>query len=137
MGLRKSKLEILDKIITKSELGDDYYCEYWDWDDDDYNYYYYRYCDNCGSNFCDDYNHCQTYEYHEDDTNKVIYLSRSFGRWHVMNTPKYGRLIDMNTIYSKEVIRQKKINYLLGIDKYEIQLKPTIGDSYNEKRGNI
>jgi hypothetical protein len=67
----------------------------------------------------------------------VIYVSRSFGRWHVMNTPKYGRLIDMNTIYSKEVIRQKKINYLLGIDKYEIQLKPTIGDSYNEKRGNI
>jgi hypothetical protein len=67
----------------------------------------------------------------------VIYVSRSFGRWHVMSTPKLGKLIDMNTIYSKEVIRQKKINYLLGIDKYEIQLKPTIGDSYNEKRGNI
>jgi hypothetical protein len=137
MGLRKSKLEILDKIITKSELGDDYYWGYWDWDDDDYNYNYYSYCDNCGSNFCDDYSQCQTYEYQEEDDNKVIYVSRSFGRWHVMSTPKLGKLIDMNTIYSKEVIRQKKINYLLGIDKYEIQLKPTIGDSYNEKRGNI
>ena len=134
MALRKSKIEILDRIIAKADLIDEWGYGYWD---DDYDYYDYSYCDNCGEHYCDDYSHCQTYEYEKDDTNEVIYVSRSFGRWHVMNTPKYGRLIDMNTIYSKEVLRQKKINYLLGIDKYEIQLKPTIGDSYNEKRRNI
>ena len=134
MGLRKSKIEILDRIIAKTDLIDEWGYGYWD---DDYDYYDYSYCDNCGSNFCDDYSQCQTYEYQEEDDNKVIYVSRSFGRWHVMNTPKLGKLIDMNTIYPKEIIRQRKINYLLGIDKYEIQLKPTIGDSYNEKRGNI
>jgi len=135
MALRKSKIEILDSIITKAELGDDYYWGYWidDYDDD---YYYDTYCDNCGRSYCEDYN-CQAYEYEEDVINKAIYISRSFGRWHVMSTPKYGRLIDMSTIYSKEVLRQKKINYLLGIEKYEIQSRPTIGDYYNEKRGNI
>lgn len=134
MGLRKSKIEILDRIIAKTDLIDEWGYGYWD---DDYDYYDYSYCDNCGEHYCDDYSHCQTYEYEKDDTNEVIYVSRSFGRWHVMNTPKLGKLIDMNTIYPKEIIRQRKINYLLGIDKYEIQLKPTIGDSYNEKRGNI
>jgi hypothetical protein len=134
MALRKSKIEILDRIIAKTDLIDEWGYGYWD---DDYDYYDYSYCDNCGEHYCDDYSHCQTYEYEKDDSNEVIYVSRSFGRWHVMSTPKLGRLIDMNTIYSKEVLRQKKINYLLGIDKYEIQLKPTIGDSYNEKRRNI
>jgi len=145
MALRKSKIEILDSIITKAELGDDYYWGYWidDYDDD---YYDYSYCDNCGAHYCDDYSHCQTYEYEEgeEDVNKVIYISRSFGRWHVIDTrnkftsgKSIGRFIDMSTIYSKEVLRQKKINYLLGIDKYEIQPRPTIGDYYNEKRGNI
>lgn len=136
MALRKSKIEILDRIIAKTDLIDEWGYGYWMDDYDDY-YDYYHKCDNCGAPYCEDYSHCQTYEYEEDDDNKVIYVSRSFGRWHVMNTPKHGRFIDMNTIYSKEVLRQKKINYLLGIDKYEIQLKPTIGDSYNEKRGNI
>jgi hypothetical protein len=130
MALRKNRTEILDKIITKAELGSDYYWGYWD-DDDDYYYHDYDYCDNCGNRYCDDYSHCQSYEYQTEDDNKVVYISRSFGRWHVMNTPKYGRFIDMNTIYSKEVLRQKKINYLLGIDKYEIQLKPTIGDIFD------
>ncbi len=131
MALRKSKIEILDRIITKSELGGEYYWGYWDDDYDDY--YDYNYCDNCGEYYCDDYSHCQNYEYEEDDVNKVVYISRSFGRWHVMDTPRYGRFIDMSTIYSKEVLRQKKINYLLGIEKYEIQTKPTIEDFYNDK----
>jgi hypothetical protein len=134
MALRKSKIEILDKIIAKTNLIEEWGYGYWD---DDYDYYDYSYCDNCGAHYCDDYSHCQTYEYEEDDISKAIYISRSFGKWHVINTPKYGRLIDMSTIYSKEVLRQKKINYLLGIEKYEIQLRPTIGDYYNEKRGNI
>lgn len=134
MALRKSKIEILDRIIAKTDLIEEWGYGYWD---DDYDYYDYSYCDNCGAHYCDDYSHCQTYEYEEDDISKAIYISRSFGRWHVMNTPKYGRLIDMSTIYSKEVLRQKKINYLLGIEKYEIQPRPTIGDYYNEKRGNI
>jgi hypothetical protein len=129
MALRKSKIEILDRIIKKADLIDQVeYGYWWDYDDD---YYDYSYCDNCGEHYCDDYSHCQSYEYQTEDDNKVIYISRSFGRWHVMNTPKYGRFIDMNTIYSKEVLRQKKINYLLGIDKYEIQLKPTIGDIFD------
>ena len=36
MALRKNKIEILDRIITKAELGDDYYWSYWyddEWDD--------------------------------------------------------------------------------------------------------
>ena len=34
MALRKNRTEILDRIITKAELGTDYYCWGWDWDDD-------------------------------------------------------------------------------------------------------
>ena len=43
MALRKSKIEILDKIITKAELDDYNYYWYW-YDDEDWDYHD-HYCD--------------------------------------------------------------------------------------------
>jgi len=40
------------------------------------------------------------------------------------------------SIYSSQVLRQKKIDYLLGIDKWEVTSKPTILDYINYKKGN-
>jgi hypothetical protein len=129
MALRKSKIEILDKI-TKTDLIEQLEYNVW-YDYDDYYDDYDDYCDCCGYRYCE----CQGYEYQEEEDVKVIYVGRSFGRWHIISRNRFelGRFIDMNTIYSKEVLRQKKINYLLGIEKYEIQPRPTIGDYYNEK----
>ena len=40
----------------------------------------------------------------------------------------------MMSIYSPQVLRQKKIDYLLGIDKWEVSSKPTILDYINYKK---
>ena len=44
-----------------------------------------------------------------------------------------GRMIDMTSIYSKEVLRQKKINHVLGIESME-HSRPTLGDILNIKK---
>jgi hypothetical protein len=37
-------------------------------------------------------------------------------------------MIDMDSIYPKEVLRQRKIDYLLGIGSYDYVSKPTFAD---------
>jgi hypothetical protein len=44
-----------------------------------------------------------------------------------------GKLIDMASIYSKEVLRQKRINHILGIELME-HSRPTLGDILNIKK---
>ena len=44
-----------------------------------------------------------------------------------------GKLVDMNSIYSKEVLRQKRINHILGIESME-HSRPTLGDILNIKK---
>lgn len=42
-------------------------------------------------------------------------------------------MIDMNSIYPKEVLRQRKIDYLLGIGTYDCVSKPTFGDIFKNR----
>lgn len=60
-----------------------------------------------------------------------IYLFRG-GRLSFGKKPRIGRMVDMKTVYSKEIMRDKNIDIILGLSK-EFQ-KITIGDLYEEYR---
>ena len=125
MAQRKNKTEILDRIITKAELGDDYYWSYWD-DDDWYDYHHHE---------CDCYMCLPVdYEYLPDELQpkSIEHISKRGIR---VTTHSYqpGKLIDMNSIYSKEVLRQKRINHILGIESME-HSRTTLGDILNIKK---
>ena len=130
MALRKNKTEILDKIITKAELIDyDHYWSYWDDDYDDYSY-----CENCGNYFCRDYDHCIEYSYLPDELQPktVTHISKRGIRVN-QHTHSSGKLIDMTSIYSKEALRQKRINHILGIESME-HSRPTLADILDIKK---
>jgi hypothetical protein len=123
MALRKSKIEILDRIITKAELSDDYYWSYWyddDWDDHD--------------GYCDCYS-CMPiyYGYLPDELQpkSIDYVSKRVRITYHSISP--GKMIDMTSIYSKEVLRQKRINHILGIESME-HSPTTLGDILNIKK---
>jgi len=130
MALRKNRTEILDKIITKAELGSDYYWVYWDCDDDDY---YYWDCDNCGKHYCNGYE-CVCYEYlpEEFQPKSVEYISKRYRITFHSISP--GRMVDMNSFYSKEILRQKRINHILGVEKMIGYSKTTIGDILESRK---
>jgi len=132
MALRKNRTEILDKIITKAELGSDYYWGYWDWDDDDDDYYYWN-CD-CGRYHCNGYE-CVGYEYlpEEFQPKYVEYVSKR-GIRVTKHTYSTGRLIDLNSVYPKDVLRQKRINHILGVEKMIGYSKTTIGDILESRK---
>ncbi len=134
--MRKNKWDIIGKNIDKDN-HDDYIDYFYYWYDGEYNNYY-NYCDNCGRSYCENYDHCQTYDYLEQSGEEVIYLSKSFGRWTSWRShyPLHGRYIDMMSIYPKSILRQKKIDYLLGIDKFEIPSRPTIFEHIKYKTNN-
>jgi hypothetical protein len=123
MALRKNKNEIIDRIITKSELGDDYYCG---WDDE---------CDDCHSCYCDDCHYCiNNFEYLPDDLQpKPVTHIIKRGIRISQQTYSPGKMIDMTSIYSKEVLRQKRINHILGIELLE-HSRPTFADILNIKK---
>jgi hypothetical protein len=125
MALKKSKIEILDRIITKAELIDyDHYWSYWDDDWDDYH--------DC---YCDCYL-CMPvdYEYLPDELQPkaVTHISKR-GIRVTEHTYSPGKLIDMTSIYSKEVLRQKRINHILGIEPIE-HSRTTLEDILNIKK---
>ncbi len=130
MALRKNKTEILDRIITKAELIDyDHYWSYWDDDYDDYSY-----CENCGNYFCRDYDHCIEYSYLPDELQpKAVKHISKRGMRVTQHTHSSGKLIDMTSIYSKETLRQKRINHILGIELME-HSRPTLGDILDIKK---
>ena len=130
MALRKNKTEILDRIITKDELIDyDHYWSYWDDDYDDYSY-----CENCGNYFCRDYDHCIEYSYLPDELQpKAVKHISKRGMRVTQHTHSSGKLIDMTSIYSKETLRQKRINHILGIELME-HSRPTLEDILDIKK---
>lgn len=97
---------------------------YWYWDDDDDDYYdYYDY-------------HKDNYSYVELDINANIGYSVSRrGFVFYYPGPKYVpyKRIDMDSIYSQEVLRDKKIDRILGLsnDNYR---KPTLEDFFKSER---
>ncbi len=124
MALRKNKIEILDRIITKAELGEANYWGYWDddydWDDHD------GYCD-CYMCMPVDYDYLPD----ELQPKPIDYISKRARITYHSISP--GKMIDMNSIYSKEVLRQKRINHILGIELME-HSHPTLGDILNIKK---
>lgn len=124
MALKKNKTEILDRIITKSELSESYYWGYWC--DDDFDYHH-EYCD-CYQCVPVDYDYLPE----QFQPKSVEHISK---RGFRVTTHVYqpGRLIDMTSIYSKEVLRQKRIDHILGIESIE-HSRPTFADILNIKK---
>jgi hypothetical protein len=126
MALRKNKIDILYKLFSQEE---DEWIGYWE--EDDYPYSYHEtYCD------------CEMclgvgYEYIDGSVdyplNPFINILRKHGNvWREGNAMSTGRMIDMDSIsYSKEVMREKKINQILGISTYKPKI-PTFGDIINK-----
>jgi hypothetical protein len=127
MALRKNKIEILDSIIYKQELEEaNRWMYYWDWDDD---------WDDFHDDYCDCYS-CMPidYEYLPDELQpKTITHISKRGIRITEQTWSPGKLIDMTSIYSKEVLRQKRINHILGIESMD-HTPTTLGDILNIKK---
>lgn len=126
----KSKSDLLgDNFDLKLEL-EDWYTSYWDWDDD---YYDYSPCDNCGKSYCDDYEYCQPYDYIQlpkfDWGYKVI--KKAFRRWDVVDPSLYGSYIDMESIYGKIEMRNRRIDIVLGLREPNYTQPVTIGDFFD------
>lgn len=126
MAHKKNKIEILDKIIYKQELEEaNMWMYYWDYDYD-WNYH---------DSYCDCYS-CMPVDYEylpeELQPKQVTHISKR-GIRITEHTWSPGKLIDMNSIYSKEILRQKRINHILGIESME-HTKTTLGDILNIKK---
>ena len=104
----------MDKAISvEVEMELDYYCNFW-------GYYY------------EDYDS----PYYDEDRDPCWGYLESSDTYNIMKTFRYGkrfnsnvitgRMIDMDTIYSKEMLRERKIDQILGLDI----TKPTIGDFF-------
>ena len=118
MAHKKNKTEILESIIHKQELEYSYYwMYYWGYDYDDEIYYQ---CDGCGVYYCDGYC-CIDYKYLPEELQplNVEYVSKRGIRISQSNY-RHGMLIDMDSIYTKQELRQKRIDYLLGIDQISL-----------------
>jgi len=129
MAHKKNKTEILESIIHKQELDySHYWTYYWDYDYDDEIYYQ---CDGCGGYYCDGYC-CIDYKYLPEELQplNVEYVSKRGIRISQSNY-RHGMLIDMDSIYTKQELRQKRIDYLLGIDQIS---KTTLSDFWNNKK---
>ncbi len=126
MAHKKNKIELLESIIHKQELEEaNRWMYYWDYEDDWYDYH---------DDYCDCYS-CMPvdYEYLPDgmQPKSSTYISKR-GIRITEHTWSTGKLIDMTTIYSKEELRQKRINHILGIESmYHTQT--TLGDILNIK----
>lgn len=138
----KNRREIIGEEIDHLELspfnGSFYWWRsyYWyDEEDDDYWSYDYSPCDSCGQTYCDNYE-CQEYDYiklPEFDWGYKI-VNKAFRRWSITDPRLPGSYIDMETIYGKEEMRNRRIDIVLGLRQPSYEEKPTIGDIYKEKQ---
>ena len=136
----KSKSQLLAEEIDKLEVkpfkySPNWWCSYYFYDNDD-DWYYYHWngfdCDICGESSCQ-YYECLSYDYLPiPDLDWVIKWGKS-GRITFDNPSLYGSYINMDTIYAKEVMRNIKIEILLGLRK-PFNSKPNLGDLYEERR---
>jgi hypothetical protein len=122
----KSKRDILNKISEKDlryQL-DRWYYSYWYWDEDeDYPW--------------DDEDETSLYQYLPDEfqpVSKEYIIKRGRPRFSKYSN---GKLIDMSTIYSKEILRQKKLMAILEGEYNLFDTKTYLRDLINEKSKDI
>ncbi len=135
MKNKKTKLEILDEIVLK-DLSNEIsrWINYWYYYDDDYDD---DYSCECGSYYC--YGYCiSKYEYLPEDQQpeSMDYISKRGGR---ITTHRYsiGKLINMETVYSKEIMRQKKLEAILDGKFSVVNIKNHFVDFLDEKSKKI
>lgn len=121
MAISKNKTELIDKTISLRLAIDEYY-------DDGYDYYDYDDYYGCSCPACLGYDD-SVWVYIEPEECMLIYKFKrgriiSFGK-----SPKIGSMIDMRSVYSKDILRQKNIDSILGLSN-EFH-KATIGDYNN------
>ena len=126
MAITKNKIELLDKTISvEMEMELDYYdwwCGYYY--DDDYYPHYYDYDDDHYWSYID----MSELDYVIIDTRGGI---KSINRniYYRLSPYSIGVMIDMDTIYPKHIMREKKINQLLGLE-YHSKYKPTLAEYF-------
>ena len=113
--MKKSKWDIIGKEIDKDINSEYDSWFYWWYDGEDY--------------FDHDYGQYYTYDYSEPVYKE--YFSKR-GKWG-KDRQLFGNYIDMMSIYPPQILRQMKIDYLLGIDVWEITKVPTMGDIVKTK----
>lgn len=127
----KSKGELLDDSFDLKLELQDWYTSYWDWDYD-YNDYY-TYCDNCGKSYCIDYEYCSDYDYIKlpkiDWGYKVI--NKAFRNYSISDPMLRGGYIDMESIYGKIEMRNRRIDIVLGLREPNYIQPVTIGDFFD------
>lgn len=108
MANKKSKIDLRDNSLSLNrELSEHYdWFENW-WNDyDDYDDY---------SGHHDYYICVPDYKYLPDVESNLIYRSWVGRRLVFSGEPIIGKMIDMTTVYSKELMREKKIDSILGL----------------------
>jgi hypothetical protein len=113
----KNKWDIIGRDIDK-----DSYEEY-----NNYDYYWYD------DDFYDSNYDYQNYDYLEEVYDN--YISKK-GIKVSIYTSLRGGYIDIMSVYSKQVLRQIKIDQLLGLDNFYFSKKTTIGDIIKYKDNN-
>ena len=138
----KTKSKLIEEQIDHLELHPFKNCSQW-WnsyyfydEDDDYYDYDYSACDNCGDTYCHDYEYCQEHGYIElpkiDWGYKIV--NKAFRRWEIREPNVPGVYIDMETIYGKTEMRNRRIDIVLGLREPHYKEPITIGDIYKEKQ---
>lgn len=127
----KSKGDLLDDSFDLKLELQDWYTSYWDWDDDYYDYY--TVCDNCGKSYCIDYEYCSDYDYIKlpkfDWGYKVI--NKAFRNYRISDPMLRGGYIDMESIYGKIEMRNRRIDIVLGLREPNYIQPVTIGDFFD------
>ena len=133
----KNKSKFIEDQIDHLELHPFKNCSKW-WNsyyfyDEEDDYWDYSACDNCGKSYCDDYEYCQPYDYIQlpkfDWGYKVV--KKSFRRWDVVDPSLYGSYINMESIYGKIEMRNRRIDIVLGLREPNYTQPVTLGDFFD------
>ena len=132
----KNKSKFIEDQIDHLELHPFKNCSHW-WnsyyfydEEDEYYDYDYSPCDNCGETYCHDYEYCQEHDYIK--LPKIVWgykiVNKAFRRWSMVEPTIPGVYIDMETIYGKIEMRNRRIDIVLGLREPSYQQNVTIGD---------
>jgi hypothetical protein len=101
--MKSYKPHTLHSLYNQEEIRPTWFYEYW-YDDSEEDY--------CTCGYCTGYEY---YDYVEFSNRHIIhYQHKNRGRYSLRIMDVTPMMIDMMSIYSKEMIRQKKIDHILG-----------------------